>query len=110
MDDLAAQVRSAALQAGALLLVLLAVVGTVAYGVGRSVLSQIGGDPADAQRAMDEVAQGNLAVALPPAASGSLIGALHTMVASLRDTVTQVHQSVESISVASARSPPATPT
>ena len=101
MDDLAAQVRSAALQAGALLLVLLAVVGAVAYGVGRSVLNQIGGDPADAQRAMDEVAQGNLAVALPPADKGSLIGALHTMVASLRDTVTQVHQSVESISVAS---------
>ena len=100
MDDVAAQVRAAALQAGALLLVLLAIVGSVAYGVGRSVLDQIGGDPADAQRAMDEVAQGNLAVALPPADKGSLIGALHTMVASLRDTVTQVHQSVESISVA----------
>ncbi|MCA6218581.1 cache domain-containing protein [Ideonella sp. B7] len=100
MDDVAAMVRAAALQTGLLVLVLLAVLSAVAYGVGRSVLRQIGGDPAEAQRAMDEVARGNLAVSLPPAETGSLMGALHQMVGSLRETVTQVLQSVESISVA----------
>jgi methyl-accepting chemotaxis protein len=101
MDDVAAEVRAAALQAlGGVVLVLLALVA-VGTLVTRSVLRQIGGDPAEAAQVMREVAQGNLAVSLPSAHADSVLGALAGMVTSLRQTVSQVRLATDNISVAS---------
>lgn len=102
MDDVDAAVRSAILSFGALAFAVLAVVGAIGYGVGRSVLRQIGGDPAQAVAVTTEVAQGNLAVALPATTPGSLMHGLVQMVASLRTAVAQVREATESITTASA--------
>src|SRR3990167_612471 len=101
MDDVDAAVRQAILSFGALAFAVLAVVGAIGYGVGRSVLRQIGGDPAQAVAVTHEVAQGNLAVALPATTPGSLMHGLVQMVASLRTAVAQVREATESITTAS---------
>ncbi|HEY4069147.1 MAG TPA: methyl-accepting chemotaxis protein [Burkholderiaceae bacterium] len=101
MDDVDAQVRSAALrQLGIGLLVLLAI-GGVGVMVTRSVLGQLGGEPSTAIAVMAEVTAGNLAVQVPAAPAGSLLAGLLTMVNSLRDTVIQVRNSTDSIGTAS---------
>ncbi len=100
MDDLDALVQSQRLREVATALALLAVVAGVGWLVARSVLRQIGGDPAEAMRVMDEVARGNLAARLDRAARGSLLDGLQTMIASLRRMIEQVHLSTESIRTA----------
>lgn len=101
MDDVDAAVRSAILSFGALALAVLAGVGAIGYAVGRSVLRQIGGDPAQAVAVTREVAQGNLTVALPATTPGSLMHGLVQMVESLRTAVAQVREATESITTAS---------
>ncbi|HEY0878315.1 MAG TPA: methyl-accepting chemotaxis protein [Zeimonas sp.] len=101
MDDLDALVQSERLRDIAVALALLAIVAGTGWLVGRSVLRQIGGDPADAMRVMDEVARGNLAARLDRAAHGSLLDGLQTMIAALRRMIEQVHVSTESIRTAS---------
>ena len=101
LDDVDAQVRSelAGRIGGAL--VLLLVLGGIGFLIARGVLRQIGGEPADAIRAMNEVARGNLAVDLHRPAPGSLLDALSAMLRSLRGTVAQVRQATESMNTAS---------
>jgi methyl-accepting chemotaxis protein len=101
MEDAAEVARAATLVNLAFSLALLVVIGGVGYGVARSVLRQIGGEPQEAIDAMAEIAQGNLRVQVKNAAAGSVMEGLQRMVQSLRETVTQVRQSTDSISTAS---------
>jgi methyl-accepting chemotaxis protein len=101
MDDVSAEARAAMLEGLGLLLGLLGAIGTLGYLVARSVLRQIGGDPAHAMGVMKQVAAGNLAVDLHDAPAGSLLDGLREMVASLRRTVSHVRQSTDSIATAS---------
>ncbi len=100
LDDLDALVHSQRTKDAVVALLLLAVVAGTGYGVGRSVLRQIGGDPIEAMRVMDQVAGGNLAARLERAAPGSLLDALQTMIGCLRRTIEQVHVSTESMRTA----------
>ncbi len=99
-DDVHSAVLGEQLRTGAKVTVVLVLLVALGGLISRGVLRQIGGDPAEASRVMDEVARGNLAVRLPQTAPGSMLGRLVSMVTSLRETVTQVRQSVDSISVA----------
>ncbi|WP_395702587.1 methyl-accepting chemotaxis protein [Aquabacterium sp.] len=101
MDDVGAEVRKALLLVLAVSGSLLVVIGLIGRAVARSVLRQIGGDPAEAGAAMAQVADGNLAVRLGPAAPGSLMAGLAAMIESLRDTIAQVRQATDSIATAS---------
>ncbi|HOL38227.1 MAG TPA: methyl-accepting chemotaxis protein, partial [Rubrivivax sp.] len=101
MDDLAAVVRAGRIRDALVALLLLAIVAAVGWVVTRSVLRQIGGDPAEAMAVMDEVARGNLGARLDQAAPHSLLHALQTMIAALRRTIEQVHASTGNIRVAS---------
>jgi methyl-accepting chemotaxis protein len=100
-DDVDVQVREAALHNLLIGLLALGVIGGIGWATMRSVMAQIGGEPADAVKVMNEVAQGNLAVELGHAPKGSVLAALGAMVASLRHTVSQVRASTDSISTAS---------
>jgi hypothetical protein len=104
MDDLAAVVRAGRIRDALVALLLLAIVAAVGWVVTRSVLRQIGGDPAEAMAVMDEVARGNLGARLDQAAPHSLLHALQTMIAALRRTIEQVHASTGNIRVASGES------
>ena len=101
MDDVNAQAREELLGSLGLLLGLLGAIGGIGWLVARSVLRQIGGDPAHAMGVMKQVAAGNLAVDLHDAPAGSLLEGLREMVASLRRTVSHVRQSTDSIATAS---------
>jgi methyl-accepting chemotaxis protein len=101
MDDIAAQARAALLTSLGLVACVLGAIGGIGWLVARSVLRQIGGDPAHAMGVMKQVAAGNLAVDLHDAPSGSLLEGLREMVASLRRTVSHVRQSTDSIATAS---------
>jgi len=90
MDDVTAAVRSVLLQNAGVVIVILLIVGGAGAAIARSVLAQIGGEPAQAVAAMREVAQGNLAVELHDPVPGSVMAGLATMVASLRSTVSNI--------------------
>ena len=101
MDDINAVVRARLVGAVALGLVVVGVVGMCAWVVMRRVMSQLGGDPAQAQVAMEQVAQGNLCVDLSSAPAGSLLHSLDRMAHSLRELVGGIRLSTDSIRTAS---------
>ncbi|HJW11710.1 MAG TPA: cache domain-containing protein, partial [Albitalea sp.] len=101
MDDVDAQVRQALVNNLALVLLLLAGIGSIGFVVARSVLRQIGGEPTQAMQAMADVAGGDLSVQLNGATPGSLLAGLSDMIASLRSTVSEVRRSTDSIATAS---------
>jgi methyl-accepting chemotaxis protein len=102
MDGVETQVRAAALQQLGICLVVLLAIGGIGVVVTRSVLGQLGGEPAVAIAVMAEVTNGNLAVEVPAAPAGSLLAGLQAMVQSVRNTVIQVRNSTDSIGTASA--------
>jgi methyl-accepting chemotaxis protein len=97
MDDVKAAVWRSAWQGAAVCAVVLLAVGGVATLTLRSVLRQLGGDPAMAAGVVAQVAQGHLDVRISTAPAGSLLADLGQMVASLRQTVARVHQSTDSV-------------
>ncbi|PPE64875.1 cache domain-containing protein, partial [Caldimonas caldifontis] len=101
MDDVNALVRSALVETLLLGLAVLTAIGAAGVVIARSVHRQLGGDPAAAMQAMEEVSRGNLAVDLGQPPAGSLMAGLKAMVGSLRTLVSQVRASTDSISTAS---------
>ena len=101
MDEVNAQVRKTLLQGLAAAAALLLATGGIGFMVARSVLRQIGGDPADAMHAMNEVARGNLVVTVDTTVTGSMLHGLGIMITSLRSTVSEVRSSTHSIASAS---------
>jgi methyl-accepting chemotaxis protein len=81
-----AQVRNAAIVIGLILLI----VGAVAWSMARSILAQIGGEPALALSAMGQVAAGDLTVSLGDARRDSLLGELGNLVQSLRTMMGEI--------------------
>lgn len=64
----------------------------------RSVLRQLGGEPADAVAAMRELAQGNLRAAIDnKGGADSLLGTLATTLAQLRSMMTEVGRNAEAL-------------
>ena len=101
MDDLDDQVQAAALKQLAICLGVLAAISGLGVVITRSVLNQLGGDPAVAIEVMSQVTLGNLAVHVPSAPSGSVLDSLRAMVQSVRSTVVQVRTATDSINTAS---------
>jgi methyl-accepting chemotaxis protein len=100
-DDLNAMVLRALWVNVALVLVALLVIGGIGWRTLRSVMRQIGGEPAVAVSAMRSVAAGDLTVSLPRVPEGSLLSALAEMIGSLRSTVGQVRSATDNIGTAS---------
>ncbi len=100
-DDYAQLVLKATAASLVIGVLALLAIGGIGWLTFRSVMRQIGGEPAQAVAAMREVAGGNLAVSLPKVVPGSLLAALGDMIGSLRQTVSQVRTATDSISTAS---------
>jgi len=101
MDDVDAEVWAVLVKGLAIAALLLAAIGAIATAIYRSVLRQIGGEPAVALAAMNDVARGDLSVQLRLPVQGSLMAGLATMIESLRGTVAQIRRSTDSIATAS---------
>jgi len=82
-------------------LLTLLVIGGIGWFTFRSVMRQIGGEPAQAVALMGEVAQGNLTVRPSAAPAGSLLATLDEMIGSLRQTVGQVRTASDGMGTAS---------
>jgi methyl-accepting chemotaxis protein len=101
IDDLNAMVLKTLMTNALIALAVLAVIGGVGWATLRSVMRQIGGEPAEAAVAMRAVAEGDLTVSLPRVVPGSLLADLGEMIAALRGTVSQVRGATDNISTAS---------
>jgi methyl-accepting chemotaxis protein len=101
MDDINSAVRGKIISTLLLGVVVMALVGLVAWRITTTVMAQLGGDPEVARSAMERVALGDLSVSLSNPPAGSLLSSLEGMVSSLRSLVGGIRQSTDSISTAS---------
>ena len=108
VDDVDRQFRESLVKNLSLNLAVMLVVVVLGIQIGRSVLRQIGGEPAEAMRLMDLAASGDLTVAIPNARAGSLLGNLSRMLTAIRQMVGEistksaiVRQTAEGISTSS---------
>lgn len=97
MDDVDAAVRNALIKNLSIMSVIALVVATIGLAVFRSVMRQIGGEPAQAMEVMGRVAQGHLDAEIPDAPADSLLSELGHMVAALRKLVSEVRTASENI-------------
>jgi len=121
-DDIDKTFRGKMLMVMLQLLVLAALLAALVWQITRSILAQLGGEPADGIRVMQRVADGDLRVDVGNPPAGSMLAALGGMVNSLRivlqdiardartldQRATQVANSSREISVASGRQADAT--
>ncbi|WP_079433325.1 methyl-accepting chemotaxis protein [Zoogloea sp. LCSB751] len=91
VDDVDSQFRSIATLLGGISLGLLLLLGVVGWRVSTSVTSQLGGEPTEATAVMQRAAQGDLTSNLGTVASGSMLGALDTMVSALRSMMGEIN-------------------
>ena len=90
VDDVERQFRESLVKNLTLNLAVMLVVVVLGIQIGRSVLRQIGGEPAEAMRLMDLAASGDLTVAIPNARAGSLLGNLSRMLTAIRQMVGEI--------------------
>ncbi|MBS3963827.1 MAG: cache domain-containing protein, partial [Methylomonas sp.] len=103
-NDFTRRLTQDLLIAGAIVLVIIG----IGVFIARSVLRQIGGEPAEAMALMERAAAGDLTVDVRSAVSGSMLSGLGRMLAAIRDTIGQISagstklmETAESISHAS---------
>ena len=103
VDDVDEAVRKATLVNGLLSLVIFLVVGGIALIVARSVLKQLGGEPADAISLMSRAASGDLTVEFRSRSKGSILDSAGQMIQSLRKMVAEIGESSKSLSQGAGR-------
>jgi len=97
IDDIDAKLRAQTLHSVLSCLVLIVVIGAVAFVIVRSVLRQLGGDPAEAMQAMEHVAAGRLDIPVRASHPGSLMGTLARTVESLRSMLAEMNREADQL-------------
>ena len=103
-QSLATQARSVTSNFLILMVLLCAIsiaIGTIAaWFIGRGLLNKLGGEPAEAQEIANNIAEGNLSnkVLVKQGDSTSLIASMQKMQTSLRNLISQIQVSADSIS------------
>ena len=90
------QLRNAAI----VICLILALVGGITWWVARSLLAQIGGEPALAVATMSKVASGDLTVSIDRTVPGSLLSELNQLVGALRKMMTNITQNATQVASA----------
>jgi len=101
VDDIDSAFYHDLLVTGFVILVLAALVFGVVTVISRSVLGQIGGEPAHAMEVMKRVAEGDLTVTLKATSPDSMLGELQQLIASLRHLITDINGGADHTSSAS---------
>ena len=99
VDDVDEAVKKAALSYGLMSLLVLAVVAAVAWLVSRSIVRQLGGEPATAIDLMSRAAAGDLAVEVHSSSKGSILDSAGEMVRAIRSMVSEIGQSSARLSL-----------
>lgn len=97
IDDVDQAVNKAALSYGLISLVVLAIVGVIGFFVARSIVHQLGGEPAMAIALMSRAAAGDLTVEVQSADKGSILDSAGQMVRSIRNMVAEITHSSASL-------------
>ena len=92
VDDVDEAVKKAALNYAWVSLLVLIVVGAVGFLVSRSIVKQLGGEPATAIDLMSRAAEGDLTVEVHSPYKGSILDSAGVMVRSIRNMVTEISQ------------------
>jgi len=110
IDDLNRLFYQQLIYVAVVIALIMVAVGAAAWALSRSILNQIGGEPAEAVAAMKAVAGGDLTIALRPSSDDSLVGELARLVRSLREMIqhiaagsTKVTQAADEISQTSSQ-------
>lgn len=98
VDDVDEAVKKAALSAGLISLAILAAVAGIAFLVSRSIVNQLGGEPATAIDLMSRAAAGDLTIEVHSTSKGSILDSAGQMVRSIRQMVTEITQSSTTMS------------
>jgi len=98
VDDVDEAVKKAALSAGLMSLAILAAVAGIAFLVSRSIVNQLGGEPATAIDLMSRAAAGDLTIEVHSTSKGSILDSAGQMVRSIRQMVTEITQSSTTMS------------
>ncbi|MEI7430220.1 MAG: methyl-accepting chemotaxis protein [Betaproteobacteria bacterium] len=93
VDDVDEAVKKAALSYGLISLLILVAVTLISFLVSRSIVKQLGGEPATAIELMSRAAAGDLTVEVHSSSSGSILDSAGQMVHSIRQMVTEITQS-----------------
>lgn len=101
VDDIDAAFHRDLLVTGLVILVLAVLVFGVITVISRSVLGQIGGEPAHAMQIMKRVAEGDLTVTLNVTSPGSMLGELQQLIAALRKLIADINGGADHTSNAS---------
>ncbi|KQP22665.1 hypothetical protein ASF43_01760 [Pseudorhodoferax sp. Leaf267] len=103
VDTVDAAIRARVLQFGLGALLLAAVLAAIGVAIARRLLRQLGGEPGEAMRISERIAQGDLSVdiALKPGDNGSMLHAMQTMRDSIANIVGEVRAGTASIATAS---------
>ena len=96
-DDIETEFRGILLGQLGTALVLALFIGAMSFVLAHGVLKQIGGEPNQAAEVMRRVASGDLTASLGNAPAGSLLGALDTMVKSLRELIREVRSHADTL-------------
>ena len=92
VDDVDEAVKKAALNYAWVSLLVFIVVGAVGFLVSRSIVKQLGGEPATAIDLMSRAAEGDLTVEVHSPYKGSILDSAGVMVRSIRNMVTEISQ------------------
>ncbi|GGP22739.1 methyl-accepting chemotaxis protein [Silvimonas iriomotensis] len=93
IDDITTAFWEETLKQLVYIVIVLVILGVVASVLVRSVLKQLGGEPAYASEVVRRIAAGDLSVAVQTAShdEGSLLAGIQRMAGSLRDLIRQIH-------------------
>lgn len=100
IDDLDTLFYQQLRNAGIVIALILVLVGGITWWVARSLLAQIGGEPALAVATMSKVAAGDLTVSIERTVPGSLLGELNQLVGALRRMMANITQNAAQVASA----------
>ena len=98
VDDVDEAVKKAVVADALLCALILAIVGVIAFFVSRSIVRQLGGEPAEAIALMSRAATGDLTVDFKSSAKGSILESAGQMTQSLRRMVADIGKSSQRLS------------
>ena len=93
VDDIDTQFRRTAIVLGGVSAVLILLLMILGWRIASGILKQLGGEPTVAVAVMQRVADGDLTASVDSPPPGSLLHALGTMVASLRNLIQEINNS-----------------
>ena len=91
VDDVDREFRSIAMLLGGISALLLLLLGSLGWWIGRSITRELGGEPGAATAVMQRAAQGDLTTQLGSTQPGSMLHALGSMVGALRSMMGEIN-------------------